>query len=442
MKTRVFSLIAIVLILALGAAGAYGYSLWRTQTKLYSTRAQELTQQISAYRAAGYAPAELDSIQAHLNQLGQTPIWVQLRPDNTLADQVSALQSQLRSAEAAELASDTSAADSAVGSDAAEITTAQQLGAVTQYVAPLAAQLALLQAQRAKATTPAELATVVSQAAKLKPTFAALVAQQTAANSAIQQAASQLLGQSQSNPAAIASAGQQSRANGRNDATVASYEAEPGRFAQIGPLMDVYYQMESYDTDLSSSDVHTAALGAAAMAYYSAQIHQLLLAGLGPQHLIVSFTAQHVWAYQNGTVVMNSPVTTGVRGVTDVGTDFGPMKVMSKDSPWTFVSPWPKGSPYWYPNTKVNYSTFFTDSGESFHDAYWEPDSLLGPGSQYNASTESHGCVHVPLSVASWIYRWAQIGTPVDVYPGDGSPVSVQLGQITTTAQGAPLNPA
>ena len=54
----------------------------------------------------------------------------------------------------------------------------------------------------------------------------------------------------------------------------------------------------------------------------------------------------------------------------------------------------------------------------------------------------SHGCVHIPLSLAAWMYGWAQVGTPVDVYPGDGSPVANQLAQMTTDDQGNPLNPA
>ena len=105
-------------------------------------------------------------------------------------------------------------------------------------------------------------------------------------------------------------------------------------------------------------------------------------------------------------------------------------------------SPWPPGNPLYYPDTVVQYASFFTNSGESFHDASWEPDSELGPGSQYDASTQSHGCVHIPLNLAAWMYGWAQVGTPVDVYPGDGTPVANQLGQMTTDDQGNPLNPA
>src|SRR5579875_1409697 len=185
-------------------------------------------------------------------------------------------------------------------------------------------------------------------------------------------------------------------------------------------------------------DQPPGALRAAGVERYAAQIHQAFIAGLPPKAIVVSFQAQHLWAYQNGQVVMDTPVTTGIRGVGDIGTDFGPMKVLFKSHPWTMHSPWPPGSPYWYPDTVVQWATFFTNTGESIHDAYWEPDSELGPGSQYNPSTRSHGCIHVPYADAQWIFNWAEVGMPVIVYPGDGTPVANQVAQITTDSQGNP----
>ena len=39
--------------------------------------------------------------------------------------------------------------------------------------------------------------------------------------------------------------------------------------------------------------------------------------GLPAKVVIISFQAQHLWAYQNARIAMETPVTTGIRGVTD-----------------------------------------------------------------------------------------------------------------------------
>jgi lipoprotein-anchoring transpeptidase ErfK/SrfK len=206
--------------------------------------------------------------------------------------------------------------------------------------------------------------------------------------------------------------------------------------------MGVYNHMEAHAAQLGSGDVNAVATGSAAVQRYAGQVHQLMVQGLGPKHLVVNFTTQHFWAYENGNVVAESPTTTGIRGITAYGTDFGPMKILYRSHPWKMHSPFPKGTPHWYPDTVVQWTAFFTWSGESFHEAYWEPDSQLGPGSQYNSYTRSHGCVHVPNSDAQFLFHWASEGTPVDVFPGNGQPVAEQLSEMTTDSKGNPLSPA
>jgi hypothetical protein len=40
------------------------------------------------------------------------------------------------------------------------------------------------------------------------------------------------------------------------------------------------------------------------------------------------------------------------------------------------------------------------------------------------------------------MYNWADLNMPVDVIPGNGQPVSDQLGLMTTNNNGQPLTPA
>jgi len=115
------------------------------------------------------------------------------------------------------------------------------------------------------------------------------------------------------------------------------------------------------------------------------------------------------------------------------------MQVLRKDAPWTMQSPWPKGSPEWYPDTVVQMVLWFTKNGEGLHDAGWQPDATLGPGSQFGPFA-SHGCIHLPLAAVQTLFDWAPIGTPVVVYPGDGSPVKSQALQQSVDAMGNPVS--
>jgi len=128
--------------------------------------------------------------------------------------------------------------------------------------------------------------------------------------------------------------------------------------------------------------------------------------------ILVSLSCQELSAYQNGTLVADTLVTTGRPALPTLP---GWTSVISRNHPFLMVSPWPPGSPYYYVPSVVQYVTWFRAGGYGIHDAYWEPNSALGPGSEYT-SYASHGCIHVPLGYAQFIYTWADNGTPVGVF--------------------------
>jgi lipoprotein-anchoring transpeptidase ErfK/SrfK len=132
--------------------------------------------------------------------------------------------------------------------------------------------------------------------------------------------------------------------------------------------------------------------------------------------LTISLTEQVIRAYDHGQQVFWSYVTTGRPGLE---TDPGSFKVYWKVSPWTMHSPWPKGSPFWYPDSKVRMVMWF-NGGDGIHDASWR--SRYGPGTNgphYDPTGEdtgTHGCVNVPYSNMVWLWNWTPTGTPVIVY--------------------------
>lgn len=133
--------------------------------------------------------------------------------------------------------------------------------------------------------------------------------------------------------------------------------------------------------------------------------------------IIVNRTHQWLYAYLNGKLVKNMPVTTGRP---TLQTPLGTYHVFRRLSPTTFYSPWPQGSPYWYPPTHINYAMEFDGRGIFLHDATWR--GLFGPGTntwhfdpKMGWTVGTHGCVNMTLSNAAWLYQWVPIGTTVKV---------------------------
>jgi lipoprotein-anchoring transpeptidase ErfK/SrfK len=127
--------------------------------------------------------------------------------------------------------------------------------------------------------------------------------------------------------------------------------------------------------------------------------------------ITLSLSLQEAVFYDNGCVVGASPITTGRPGL---NTPTGNFAVYYKTSPFTMVSPWPPGSPDWYPTTVVQWVLEFAD-GYFLHDAYWENQNAFGPGSENDVAQDyaSHGCVHFPTAIMPWLYNWTPLGTPV-----------------------------
>jgi lipoprotein-anchoring transpeptidase ErfK/SrfK len=142
------------------------------------------------------------------------------------------------------------------------------------------------------------------------------------------------------------------------------------------------------------------------------------VAGLLPAKMIVVSTEnQSATMYQGGTQVYSTPVTTGGP---ELPTDHGVFHIYMKAPNFTFHSPWPPGSPYYYPPTFVQYWMPFY-GGEGLHDASWR--SNFGPGSNLqptnlgtgNYILGTHGCVNLPTAAAAWVWNWAPLGTTVVV---------------------------
>jgi lipoprotein-anchoring transpeptidase ErfK/SrfK len=136
-----------------------------------------------------------------------------------------------------------------------------------------------------------------------------------------------------------------------------------------------------------------------------------MVAGMPDKAIYVSVGRQELRAYEKGNLVRQTLVTTGRP---ELPTDIGSFTVLRKNHPWTMHSPFPRSSPFWYPDTVVQFVLWFNDDGSGLHDAYWR--SRFGPGTNGpGRSGGTHGCINMPTDVTIWMYDWAPLGTPVVV---------------------------
>lgn len=135
--------------------------------------------------------------------------------------------------------------------------------------------------------------------------------------------------------------------------------------------------------------------------------------------IVISLSGQWLYAYQDGRLVHSAAVMTGRPSLQ---TPTGTYQVFNKESPTTFYSPWPEGSPNWYPPTHINYALEWKPGGYYLHDAWWH--SAYGPGTngwhndpRFGWQWGSHGCIAMALGDAAWLYNWTPIGTTVQINP-------------------------
>ena len=146
-----------------------------------------------------------------------------------------------------------------------------------------------------------------------------------------------------------------------------------------------------------------------------------LIAAIGTpgKVIVVSKYSQTIHVYQNGAFIAGSYAITGRPSLP---TPSGVWHIFYKLAPATLYSPWPPGSPYWYPPTPVSYTMEFKDGGFLIHDAPWH--HVWGPGMNgwhYDPVAKewqwgSHGCVNAPTPFVKWLYAWSPLGTTVIVY--------------------------
>jgi lipoprotein-anchoring transpeptidase ErfK/SrfK len=128
----------------------------------------------------------------------------------------------------------------------------------------------------------------------------------------------------------------------------------------------------------------------------------------------VSLGTESLTALTGSQAILHTLVTSGGQRLP---TPTGTFEIQEKTAPFVFHSPYPKGSPYWYPDTPSNAVMLFDPTGANFiHDAPWRTifgPGTNGPGIPGDTYDGSHGCVELPTAAMRQLYAWTPLGTPV-----------------------------
>ena len=127
------------------------------------------------------------------------------------------------------------------------------------------------------------------------------------------------------------------------------------------------------------------------------------------RYIEINLSTQQLWVYQDSQVIYSSPITSGATGM-GFPTVTGLFSIYSKAT-----NIWLDGRAY---GEKYNYRVLVDYwmpfyAGYGLHDAWRWRTTFGGPDYYYNGS---HGCVNLPIATATFIYNWAEIGTPVWVH--------------------------
>ena len=128
---------------------------------------------------------------------------------------------------------------------------------------------------------------------------------------------------------------------------------------------------------------------------------------LGDTYIEVDLTEQYMWYYQNGNIIFQSEIVSGLPGDPDRKTPPGIFTLDSKSSPSVLRGEMTANGTYSYEQPVTYWMPF--NGGIGFHDADWQP--YFG-GDRY-LTGGSHGCINLPPENAGQLYSLIQYDVPI-----------------------------
>lgn len=198
------------------------------------------------------------------------------------------------------------------------------------------------------------------------------------------------------------------------DAAVQSAQTADDYQAAIDLINNYMVSLKAMETDHADktpwSQAHTT--DGRMMQYYGA---------ITGQTVVISLIEQTLRVYQDGKLVQAFQITSGQF---DKPSPPGFWHIFDRESPTKFKSSEPKGSAFWYPDTKINFAMEYHDGGYFLHDSWWRVQYGVGTnyphydtgGDESFAGTGSHGCINMQEDQISWLYSHSSYGMAVIIY--------------------------
>ena len=134
-------------------------------------------------------------------------------------------------------------------------------------------------------------------------------------------------------------------------------------------------------------------------------------ARFGGTYVEADLSNQHVYYYENGQLILDTPCVSGTKYDSSRHTVLGLYSIYYKQRNRTLRGPMVNGAPSY--TSFVNYWMPFY-RGYGLHDASWRGSF----GGTIYYSSGSHGCINLPYNAAATLYEHTEVGTPVIVFGG------------------------
>ena len=128
---------------------------------------------------------------------------------------------------------------------------------------------------------------------------------------------------------------------------------------------------------------------------------------IGSTYIEVDLSSQHMYYYQNGSIIFDSDIVSGDIRYDDRATPPGIFTLYYKKSPDVLRGEKKPDGTYEY-ETQVTYWMPF-NGGIGFHDATWQ---VYFGGDRYTYAG-SHGCINMPLDAAATLYSIIDTNVPI-----------------------------